>query len=77
MTAGVMLGAAILTSNGTPLGEGTSFLDLSFLLGDGVMLSDGIMIGDGIMVSDETVMGDGIMVGDSTQGNGDDTACMR
>jgi subtilisin family serine protease len=79
MAGSIALGTSVLTSSGTSLGEGTTFLDLSFLLGDGVMLSDGIMIGDGIMVGDGIVTGDGIMVGDTalSEVSGDDTACMR
>jgi len=79
MAGAIALGTSVLTSNGTSLGEGTTFLDLSFLLGDGVMLSDGIMIGDGVMVGDGIVTGDGIMVGDtaSTGVFGDDSACMH
>ena len=79
MAGAIALGTSVLTSRGTSLGEGTTFLDLSFLLGDGVMLSDGIMIGDGVMVGDGIVTGEGIMVGDITSSgvSGDDTTCMR
>jgi subtilisin family serine protease len=79
MAGAIALGTSVLTSNGTSLGEGTTFLDLSSLLGDGVILSDGIMIGDGVMVGDGIVTGEGIMVGDITSSGvtGDDTACMR
>jgi hypothetical protein len=79
MAGAFALGTSVLTSSGTSLGEGTTFLDLSFLLGDGVMLSDGIMIGDGVMVGDGIMIGDGVMVGDITSSGvtGDDTACMR
>jgi serine protease AprX len=79
MAGAIALGSSVLTSNGTSLGKGTTFLDLSFLLGDGVMLSDGIMIGDGVMVGDGIVTGDGILVGDITSSGvtGDDTACMQ
>jgi serine protease AprX len=64
LTGGLVLGDAIVISNGTQLGDGPVFLDLNLLL-SGIMLGDGIMVGDGILVGDGVMVGDGIMVGDS------------
>jgi serine protease AprX len=83
MTAAILLGTNIVSSDGTVLGNGPAFLDLNFLLGDGLMLADGLMVGDGIMIGDGIMVGDGVMVGDgwlqaqSILTAGDDSACMR
>ena len=79
ITASVLLGTNIVTSNGSLLGDGTVFLDLNFLLGDGLILSDGILGGDGVLVGDGVMVGDGILVGDVALSavTGDDTSSMR
>jgi subtilisin family serine protease len=79
ITDAVTLGTAVVTSNGGSIGEGPAFLDLTFLLGDGLVIGDGIIVGDGIVVGDGIIVGDGIVVGDGNLAalDGDDTACMK
>ena len=82
MSEGILLGTSIVVSNGTSLGDGSSFLDIGWLIGDGVMVGDGMILGDGVMVGDGIMVADGVMVGDGTLESqsalaGDNTPCMR
>ena len=82
MTNGVLLASQALTSNGGNLATGSFFLDLNWLMDDGVMIDNGVMVGDGVMLGDGVMVGDGIMVGEGTLQptslpTGDNTACMR
>jgi serine protease AprX len=82
MSDGILLGTNIVISDGTSLGNGSSFLDIGWLIGDGAMVGDGMVLGDGVMVGDGIMVADGVMVGDGTLESqsalaGDNTPCMR
>ena len=56
---GVALNENVLTSNGNPMGGGTTFLSSGVLLSDGVLFSDGVLMSERIGATSNSVLVNG------------------
>ena len=74
---GVLLGDAVILSNGVLIGDATKMSSSGVLLGDSIKISNGttmsgggyfcasgVLLGDGVLLSDGVLIGDGVLLGD-------------